>query len=652
MRHSLEFLKNIQPKTQRAIAALSVAESLTDHAARLILKKRGVFGADATIFLELLHCADYVIARNGEWCFSEEIRSALAEISAEQLERQKDIHRLLLEIGRNGTQQTEADQMPAYLFTHAGMAYHSGALGWSNRALREYAKAASTSDAGELWLASLLSREQQEAGILPAGAIEPIFLRALTAYRNHDYDQAYPDLLQVSGVNQRNVLVAWALQLAGIIETRQNQYDLALAHLNKAVSLFAALKENLRLIWCLNSRSITLHRCGRLPEALSDLRQAASMCDGDWKASLLTRMALIERELDHPESALTYLYEAELLADRELATVLIQKAALKRELGNTLDAFNAIDRAVSLAHGSQLSMALNTRAAINWDLGKLNEAASDLDKAVKYADSTSAAVVSSTRARIRFGLGDFKGALFDLERIQEMPPYTRASIDMEKVFEQIRTLHKFIASLDEANSDSLKCKFWYGYFIKLARVNVLNKCWLRGAAMASLALTYAVTSKDFHQCYKIIGTSYEKASQPGLAIEPLRRSLDYVPGDTLVLGTLAHAMDLVGADFNEVEPYFLKAISKGSSNRWAKSWYALALSRVGQHEKAIQFAEQATQGSNNAILIFNFSVVLDASPRVEDREKAILVARNAHALAHPSFDKPAEFLAERGVLDD
>ncbi|VVN40034.1 hypothetical protein PS634_05355 [Pseudomonas fluorescens] len=534
--------------------------------------------------------------------------------------------------------------MPGYLFTHAGMAYHSGELGWSKKALKEYAKAAGATDSGELWLASALSQEQQEAGILPTGAIEPVFLRALSAYRGHDYKQAYPDLIKVAACNQRNVLVAWALQLAGVIETFLDDLVPALQHLNKAVALFELLGESTKLIWCLNARSMTLHRTGNLPGALSDLQRAVSMCDGDWKASLLTRMAMIERELNNSDKALTHLREAESLADRELGTVLIQKAALMREVGDSYEALKTIDRAVRVSQHGQLVMALNTRAAVHIDLGDYKGAADDLDLACKYSDPTFRAIIYFTRARVHYGLGDLAGALTDANKILEMPSQFRSAIDLKNLDKFIRKIKQASARLEKAETGSARKNFWYKFFISLALSCKPKKHWLRGATMALSALEHAQKDKELFNCYKLIGLNYEKADRPDLALEPLNRALKIDSKDTSVLATLAHVMDMLDMDFEMVQKYFLESINEGPYNRWAKSWYSLALSRADKHKMAIEFAEQAALDSNNAILIYNLSVVLYASSDAVDRIRAFDVAWLANELSDPKFDKPAIFL--------
>jgi tetratricopeptide (TPR) repeat protein len=644
MRQYSDLKKDAPAKVLRAIEALSVPESLTDHVAKLILEKRRISGREAERFLQLLHCADYIIPRNNEWCFSEDMRSAILKAARDQSGAQADIHRFLLDIGKRGNYQPEADLMPGYLFTHAGMAYHSGALGWSRKALKEYAKAAGAADNGELWLASALSREQQEAGILPVGAIEPVFLRALSAYRVHDYKQAYPDLVKVVGCNQRNVLVAWASQLAGIIETSWNDLVPALQHLNKAVALFGWLGERAKLIWCLNARSITLHRTGNLPGALSDLRRAVSMCDGDWKASLLTRMALIERELNNTDNALTHLREAESIADRELGTVLIQKAALMREVGDSYEALKTIDRAIKVSQSGQMAMALNTRAAVHLDLGDSKAAADDLDLACEYSSPTERAIIYFTRARVQYGLGDLVGALSDANKILEMPSQYRSAIDLKMVNKFICNIENALARLEKVETDSARKTFWYKFFIRLALSCKPKKHWLRGVTAALAALEYAQKDNELFNCYKLIGLSYEKAGRPELALEPLIRARELASKDSWVLATLAHVMDVLDMDFEVIQKYFLESINEGPSNRWAKSWYGLALSRAGKHKMAIEFAEQATRDSNNPILIYNLSLVLYASSDPVDRTRALDVARIADELSDPKFDEPAKFL--------
>lgn len=645
---ALQFLEGASPKVLRLMQALCAAESLTDDVARQVLEARGVSGARADAFLELLHCADYVVPRNSEWHFSADVRSALRQSARDEKVSLEDVHRLLLEIGKKGDRATAGDLIPAYLFTLAGEAYHKGELGLAEEALQQYARAADVPDNGELWLAGSLSQEQQRVGTFRADAVEPTFLRALSAYRDIDNDRAYPDLLSVAGSGKRSELVAWAMQLAGEIEMRRGELEVALEHLDQAVNLFDALESWNKCIWALAARAAVLRLLGLPQAALEDLRRAISMCDGDSRALLLCRVAVIEHDLHRLDNALDALDEAEKCAHHVFAIVLIQRANLKRERDDPVGALRDLDRAVAAFQVDRRSVALNTRATVYWELGRWKEARADLDHAMQISRPDNRASILNTRSCVKRDEGDFVGSLADNQAIRELPPRLKHATKLDLVESRSNQVRKALRNLNQAQTKSELDRFWFKHFHSMAQVGSRARAWYRVVELMKRALAHSRTDAERAQCLRGIGFAYEKTlDSKAQAIAPLMQAIKLVPRDSVALATLGRVLDIEGRPLDEVAPYFLRAIEADPGNTWGRSWYALALSRAGHHEEAIRFAEGAVGDPPHAVRLFNLALVLDASPEPIDQLQAIHFARLAADKAKPGFDEPARFLKQR-----
>lgn len=653
---SLQFLADAPPRLLRLLQVLAAAESLTDEVALKLLEDQGVSKNFAAAFLELLHCADYVVPCNSEWNFAADVRVALRQSARENNVPLKDVHKLLLKIGSNGDRATAGVLIPAYLFTNAGVAYHMGELGRTKDALLQYARAAETSDKGELWLASLLAEEQQRVGTLAENVIEPTFLRALSAYRDNDKDRAYRDLLIVARSGKTSTLVAWAMQLTGEIEMQRGDLDAAIEHLNQAVNLFDTLKSRNKLIWALASRAAVLHLLKQSPEALKDLERAISMCrGGDWRALLLCRVAVIEHGCHHFDKALIALCEAERCTRSEnvLMIVLIQRASLKRERNDLVGALRDLDRAVAISPEYSRSVALNTRASVLWDLGKLQEAREELNHALQIARPENLAIILNTRSCVRRDQGDFAGALSDTKKIHSLPPKLRRSIEMARIDRRSRKLQKSINKLSKFSKEGTDLdKFWFKYFSSSAKASIKFRAPYRAAELMKLALTYAHSDDERVKCLCWIGIAYEHTlNDKALAVEPLLQAIRLMPDNSTALATLGRVLDSLGRPFEEVKPYFLQAIDADPRNEWARSWYALALSREGQHDDAIRYAKGALGEPPHCMRLFNLALVLDASPDPNIRREALLFAQQAKEVAPLGFDEPVTFL-ERHRADE
>lgn len=649
---ALGFLEGASERLISLMQALSVAESLTDDVARRVLEARGMPESRMDAFLGVLHCANCVVPRNSEWHFPADVRTALQQRAREEGFSLESIHALLLDIGRTADPASAGERIPAYLFTRAGVAYHTAALGHTAEALQQYGFVANASDNGELWLAGTLAQEQQRAGTIPEDAVEPAFLHALSAYRDRDEDHAYPELLRLARSDKSHEMVAWAMQLSGQIEMRRGDLNAALAHLNQAVDLFEELNSWSKCVWALGARAELWRKLGRPEDALSDLRYAISLSWGDWRARLLCRVAGIEQELNRFDEAFTTLGEAQECAERMLSSVLIQRAGLERERNMPLAALTDLDRATEVSPESWRSSALNTRASVYWELGRWEEALRDLDHAMKVARPGSQAVILNTRSCVKRDIGDFSGALADDLAILKLPPILRQTMKMHQVNNRIKKMRTALTYLAQDETGEKLDRFWFKHFFSLAQSAAKSRAWYRAIALLKRALEYAHTDPERVKCLRGIGTAYEKTrDDKTLALEPLRQAIELAPDDSIALATLGRVLDVLGSEIDEVEPYFKQAIAADPCNFWALSWYALALSKAARHAEAIAAAKAAVDGDRpHAVLLFNLATVLDASPNPADQVLALESARQAAELATPGFDAPMHFLDQRQHL--
>lgn len=654
---SLAFLEGASPQLWHAMHALAAAESLTDDVARKVLKTCELPEDEVDALLNLLHCTSFVVPRNGEWQFTHKVRDALIRSSRAAGLDQSDVHELLLQIGETGEKEPPASGIPAYLLTHAGRAYHAGALGRIPEALRHYARAATGTDAGVLWLAGALAQEQQEAGILPETAIEPAYLRAYTCYRDGDDEAAYRGFKKVSRSGYHNELVALSIQFLGVIETHRGKLEAALRYLDDAVERFQDLGKQVRLILALRARAIALRKDEQFVDALDDVKHAVSLChDGDLKASLLNVAAKLERLLGKDNDAMADLDEAARMASaRELPAVLSQRAGLKRDFGDLRGALRDLERATWNCQGEELAVVLNTRASVLADLGNFVEALGDLDRAANLAGPEVMVAVLNTRSAIRRDTGDLVGALRDLETISATPAERKVAADQGVVDHRTQDLQKTIARLNAAGTKKEVQRFWFTHFRDSARKYNHSKVWARAGALFNRAIEYASTEDELFSCYFHVGMSYEKSAEPERGLSALHRAVEIRPDNSAALATLARIIDRMNSPIEECEPYFVRAVELDPRNAWAKTWFALALSRGERHEQAIAIAREAAHETANAILLYNLAVVLAASPKGADHEEALDVARRAEALAMPRFTAPRELierlLARSSALD-
>lgn len=651
----LDFLGADSELVRNMMRALATAESLTDALAIKILAQCDIEVNIAEKFLMLLRCTNIIIRRNSGWSIDEDIRRMLLLEAREKDIDLSDIQRLLINISTSH-EGLDAHEIPHYLLTKAGQAYHTAEIGIIEKSLLLYAESAESHDLGEIWLAGKLASEQQANGVLPQNAIEPIYLRALALYREGDIEAAYSQFLKVVSSENRSEPVARSLQLIGLIEANRDEFDKALQHLADSVDLYAEIRCKNGLAWSLRCRALVRQRIDDFIGALDDLNRAVPLCFGDKKAKFLGLRAHIKRAMYNPKGAMLDLNLAiELAKPETLPALLHQRGLLKRELNEFESALTDLDHAIEICNNTLLVQILNTRASLKRELGHWGDALHDIDVALKLIDGDNSKFANNarsfllnTQSVLRRDQGDFEGALEDINRIIEIQD-EYSNIDLKILRARAKKIRKFMSKLTNAIADSAKRKVWYEIFISLARTYGSIKEWRLAALLYLRAKDYASSDFDLAKCLGGAGGAYEILGMYDTALPYLDNAENIAPDDSRILAILARVEDQLGYSIDHTGPIFTRAIEADPKNIWATSWYALALSRAGLHSEAIAKARYSSTSSSNPIILFNLAQVLDASPDQEDKKDAIQIAIRARGFANPVFSGPADFLRERGI---
>jgi tetratricopeptide (TPR) repeat protein len=652
----LDFLGPDSNAVHKMMRALATAESLTDELALKILGHIGIETGLAEQFLALLRCTNILIRRNSEWAIDDQVRrSLLREAKAKDTDL-SGIHRLLLNMATGRNTGVDYRNIPRYLLTKAGQAYHLAETGAAEKSLSLYAESATSSDPGEVWLAGKLAAEQQASGVLPREAIEPVYLLALALQRDGDSEAAYSQFLKVAESGLRSEPVARSLQLIGMIEADRNEFDKALAHLDESVGLYEELDLQFGLAWTLRCRALVRQRIKNFKGALDDLNRAIPLCSGDRKARFLGLRAHVKRALNQLREAVLDLNAAiELARPETLPALLHQRGFFKHELHELEGALADLNRAAENSRGLLLVQILNSRAGVKRDSGAWEDARRDLDHALDLLDGDGGrdahyarGVLLNTRSVLRRDLGDFEGALRDIDltlEIREQYP----SFDPEALRRRAKKIRQYASKIKQASTDSETRKVWSEIHTALARDYMFAREFHLAALMYLRAMNFADSDVARANCLGGVGSAYEKLGMYDKALRYQEQAADILPGDSKILATLARIKDLLGHPIDETRPIFDRALAADRENIWAISWFALALSRAGLHDEAIEKARHSGSDSDNPILLFNLAKVLDASPEPQDKKEAIRIAIEARKLSKADFTAPAVFLRERGI---
>lgn len=207
------FLEAAPPGSINALLALAAPESLSDWLAEQLIALSDFKVVEPTKLLEALHFAGFVIERNSEWHFSESERAFLTEELLNTPRLFASCHHFLFNLASKAEAQRIDAEIPAYLQSPVGRAYHCSAIDPAKGLLlyRETYAAAP----GEHWLAARLASEQQRMAVLPPRSIEPAFLSGMVLYKEGKHVQALKILRPLAFANFDRYEVGVAAHLVG-----------------------------------------------------------------------------------------------------------------------------------------------------------------------------------------------------------------------------------------------------------------------------------------------------------------------------------------------------------------------------------------------------------------------------------------------------
>ena len=232
------------PGTGKVLHAFALAECLTDHVARPLYEAVAVPGLGFEDFVSALRYSDIYEPRNSEWNIAESARSELDGLALLSKEESKRIHALLLDAARVGDIGKAGWETPHYLFTDAGLAYHEAGIGDVEAALVHYSNCARGEYRGKQWLGAKFAERQERARIIPEGAIETLFLRAMVWFRTGRRSQAMPMLRRVAKSDKIQREIAISLHITANDDARKQRYDEAEAAYVRSMEIGKAINHD------------------------------------------------------------------------------------------------------------------------------------------------------------------------------------------------------------------------------------------------------------------------------------------------------------------------------------------------------------------------------------------------------------------------
>jgi len=223
--------------TRDALITISGAVVLTDALACSVLKEVGTEIPCPDRFVQLIHHCDFVVERNSEWHLKRDIRAFLLHQLLERGELAKRVHKAIGDFASSTDTSRLGDLLPYYLATTIGKAYHT-AIFDPDMAINLYREAYRPDLSGIQWLLGILAEEQLQTGILPASALEPLFYRGMTCYKEGAWRDAQQYLARVAGSDQVCNEVAVALHILGLLTWRlDHRLTPALDLLKRSISI-------------------------------------------------------------------------------------------------------------------------------------------------------------------------------------------------------------------------------------------------------------------------------------------------------------------------------------------------------------------------------------------------------------------------------
>ena len=272
------FLAHAPDGTARVLAALARAESLTDKVASEIYERVPIPGLDAADFVAVFKYSGLTEPRNSEWNLIPSVREELIERVKLARGAEISIHDYLLLLGQVEENRAKAgSEIPSYLFTEAGKAYHLAGAGKISEALHHYSNASRGPFSGAQWLAAKLATEQEKTKVIPEGEVETTFLRAWVMMREGNRQDAMQLFRKVAATDRVMREVAISLHILGNENNRGQRRD-AERELRRSIEINGKLGNNFGVAQALHSLANLLRRQeGRLKEAEDALNESIEL---------------------------------------------------------------------------------------------------------------------------------------------------------------------------------------------------------------------------------------------------------------------------------------------------------------------------------------------------------------------------------------
>ena len=290
-------------------------------------------------------------------------------------------------------------------------------------------------------------------------------------------------------------------------------------------------------------------------------------------------------------------------------------------------------------------------------LGELREALADFDRSLdlkeNLGDEHGLAMVLNSRGGVKRDLGDLAGAVADLERVRDFGAETLSVWGFSSLPDRLKRLRKVHNRLgrtvEQAKRDGILARFYF----ELAKGYLVNE----KDPIRPIWLLHRVLELDHARQHRAgtlftLGKCYFRLRQHEEAVHFLNEAFAAGFESSELRGSLAYAMTQTGVPLAETRVEYEAAI-QDTTNAWARSWYALALSAEGQHEEAEAMSRSALAvvgQAENSSLLCNLAHVLLATKDGNKREAAVDVLHLAARHAPSGFDWPQRLLTEVGEL--
>jgi tetratricopeptide (TPR) repeat protein len=191
-------------------------------------------------------------------------------------EKKAEIHSILYSYATTGDRSKAGTEIPSYLFTPAGLAYHSAGMGRVNEALAHYESASEERFSGAQWLAAQFAGEQERHGVIPEGRVETTFLRAIVLFREGQKRDAMPLFRRVASTDLVRREVAISLHILGN-ENSRGQREGAERELRRSIEIDRELKNPFGVAQTLHSLANMLAKEQRYDEAENAFRESVEI---------------------------------------------------------------------------------------------------------------------------------------------------------------------------------------------------------------------------------------------------------------------------------------------------------------------------------------------------------------------------------------